>query len=245
MSKIKFPISFGDIEWGEDEAKGDPSLEHYFVEFPGYDHIWSGKKRHIIGRKGTGKSAILQKIRLTAWNNPTIFSTDISLRDFPLSDFKAMGDRSLQDKSKYVSAWKFLLLTEVAKMMTEDLSIAADPGVVELKTFLEENFPGGVSIAESISKLKQRQNKVSITLSAFTAARGSEVVTEKRSVVRYDQAVKVLEKAFQAVATESQYILLIDELDEGFKVKKQQFKHGDSLFTKSNGRAFQVLQEGK
>ena len=104
-------ISFSDIDWGEDEAKNDESLDRYFVEFPGYEKILTGKKRYIIGRKGTGKSAILQKLRLQANSDATSFYSDISLRDFPLNDFKALGDRSLQDKSKYVSAWKFLILT--------------------------------------------------------------------------------------------------------------------------------------
>lgn len=54
----RFKISFSDVDWGEDEAKNDESLERYFVEFPEYEKVLDGKKRYIIGRKGTGKSAI-------------------------------------------------------------------------------------------------------------------------------------------------------------------------------------------
>ena len=56
-------IAFSDIDWGEDEARNDESLEHYFVEFPGYNSILKGKKRFIIGRKGTGKvvSRVMRK----------------------------------------------------------------------------------------------------------------------------------------------------------------------------------------
>ena len=79
-------LCFSDIDWGEDEAKNDYSLERYFVEFPGFNNVLTGKKRFIVGRKGTGKTAILQKIRLQDDKNPTIFSVDISLRDFPLND---------------------------------------------------------------------------------------------------------------------------------------------------------------
>ena len=82
-----FNIRFTDVDWGEDEARNDEMLDHYFVEFPGYENILKGSKRYIIGRKGTGKSAILQKIRLESIGSPTSFHTDISLRDFPLSDF--------------------------------------------------------------------------------------------------------------------------------------------------------------
>ena len=30
----KFEIRFSDIDWGEDEARNDVALAHYFVEFP-------------------------------------------------------------------------------------------------------------------------------------------------------------------------------------------------------------------
>ena len=52
----RFDFSFSDIDWGEDEAKNDNSLAHYFVEFPGYKNILKGKKRYVIGRKGTTPS---------------------------------------------------------------------------------------------------------------------------------------------------------------------------------------------
>ena len=73
----RFDFSFSDIDWGEDEAKNDNSLAHYFVEFPGYNNILKGKKRYVIGRKGTGKSAILQKIRLKSISDSFSYHTDI------------------------------------------------------------------------------------------------------------------------------------------------------------------------
>ena len=45
----KNSVSFSDIDWGEDEAKNDELLERYFVEFPGYEKIFTGKKRYIVG----------------------------------------------------------------------------------------------------------------------------------------------------------------------------------------------------
>ena len=34
-----FDITFADVDWGEDEAKNDESLAHYFVEVPGYKNM--------------------------------------------------------------------------------------------------------------------------------------------------------------------------------------------------------------
>ena len=213
-------IAFSDINWGEDEAKNDAALERYFFEFPGYDNILKGKKRFIIGRKGTGKSAILQKIRLDCNSDPTLFSRDISLRDFPLTDFKALGDRSLQDKSKYVSAWKFLLLTEIASLFIQDNSIENCEEIDTLKKFLHDNFPDGISVSETISKLRQNENKISMFLfSLLSGEHSNSTSSETTALIHYNKAVKTLESLFVRIRTESTFVLLIDELDEGYRAK--------------------------
>lgn len=214
-----FNISFSDIDWGEDEAKNDESLDRYFVEFPGYEKILTGKKRYIIGRKGTGKSAILQKLRLQANSDATSFYSDVSLRDFPLNDFKALGDRSLQDKSKYVSAWKFLILTEMASLITQDNSIEESLELDALKKFIDDNFPDGISIAETISKLRQNENKIAVVLSILSGEHGSLSGTETTAQIHYNKAVKTLEELFTNIHSTSSYYLFIDELDEGYRSK--------------------------
>lgn len=212
-------ISFSDIDWGEDEAKNDESLDRYFVEFPGYEKILTGKKRYIIGRKGTGKSAILQKLRLQANSDATSFYSDISLRDFPLNDFKALGDRSLQDKSKYVSAWKFLILTEMASLITHDNSIEESLELDALKKFINDNFPNGISVAETISKLRQNENKIAMVLSILSGEHTSSSGMETTAQIHYNKAVKTLEELFTNIHSTSSYFLFIDELDEGYRSK--------------------------
>lgn len=212
-------IKFADIDWGEDEAKNDESLDRYFVEFPGYEGIIKGHKRFIVGRKGTGKSAILQKLRLQAKNSPTIFSCDISLRDFPLNDFKALGDRGLQDKAKYVSAWKFLLLTEIASLVIQDNSIENVDEINSLKKFLNDNFPEGISVTETISKLRQNENKIALAMSILSGEHSNSTTTESLSQVHFNKAVKVLESLCEKLASESIFLLLIDELDEGYRAQ--------------------------
>lgn len=212
-------ISFSNINWGEDDAKNDDLLEQYFVEFPEFDKVLTGKKRYIIGRKGTGKSAILQKIRLQSFNDPTSFCTDISLRDFPLSDFRALGDKRLQDKSKYVSAWKFLLLTELSNMIIQDSSIEESYEYDLLKTFITDNFPEGISMTETITKLKQNENKISMVISLLSGEHCQTSGKETTAQIHYNKAVKQLEEIISKINSSSTYVFLIDELDEGYKSK--------------------------
>lgn len=215
MNDLK--VKYSDINWGEDEAKNDNFLGQYFVEFPGFNKVLKGEKRYIIGRKGTGKSAILQRIRIKADSDSTFFHTDISLRDFPLTDFRALGDRSLQDKSKYVSAWEFLLLTEIANLVIQDNSIEDNIGLECLKKFIKDNFPEGISITDTINQLKSNKNQINIASLGVSAENNTS--NEISAKIHYNKAVKKIKSTFQSIKTESTFLLLIDELDEGYQVK--------------------------
>ena len=220
----KYSLSFSEVVWGEDEAKNDESLREYFVEFPGYDDILLGNKRFIIGRKGTGKTAILQKLRLDSDLDPISFYSDVSLRDFPLNDFKSMGDRSHQDKSKYVSAWKFLLLMEIAGLFVQDNSIEESTEIEMIRKLLRDNFPDGVSMSDTIKKLRENENKISILSSVLNGEYSKTSSTEITASIHFNKAVKSLESLFSNIHTESTFILLIDELDEGYQANNSNIR---------------------
>lgn len=188
----------------------------YFVEFPGFNNVLKGRKRFIVGRKGTGKTAILQKIRLQSNTDPTIFSVDVSLRDFPLNDFRSLGDRSLQDKSKYVAAWKFILLTELAGMILKDESIEQTPYTDALQDFMTRNFPNGILVTNTIERLRQNENKISLDVSILSGNIKDSKSEEEVAQIHYNRAVKTLEDILQGIESTSTYYELIDELDEGY-----------------------------
>ncbi len=213
----KLELCFSEINWGDDEAKNDERLDTYFVEFPEFDRILVGEKRFVIGRKGTGKTAILQKIRSDSADDATKLYKNISLRDFPLNDFKAMGDRSYQNKSKYISAWKFVLLTELASLIIEDQSFAFNEEVTRLKSFIDLNFPEGISVPSIITTLQKRHQKLTWSpLSSLNLNVGKEKEVQSTGEVHFHKIVQELERVLLSFSGESTYYLLIDELDEGY-----------------------------
>lgn len=221
-------IRFIDVDWGDDEAKNDDMLSSYFVEFPGFQNILSGKKRYIIGRKGTGKTAILKIIRNKADSDPTVFNRDISLRDFPLNDFRSMEDKAYQDKSKYVSAWKFVLLTEILKMVIEDESVCETGVKMQIHHFLRINFPEGFTVTDTIKKISAKGNKVSLGVTGDSANAGFSMSKNSEqeivSLVHYHQAVKYLQNLLIQIHTENTFYISIDELDEGYNNEKQNLR---------------------
>jgi hypothetical protein len=71
-------FDFKNINWGPDDAKGDLQLQNYFLRTPDFDRLIEGKKRFVIGRKGTGKTEILQKIVIESQNNPLFFCKELT-----------------------------------------------------------------------------------------------------------------------------------------------------------------------
>lgn len=49
----------GDIDWGNHRAERDRLLTQCFVELPDIEHLVSGTKTLIVGKKGAGKTALL------------------------------------------------------------------------------------------------------------------------------------------------------------------------------------------
>lgn len=216
---------FKSVNWGSDEAKGDDDLAHYFVKPPEYDEIFSGKKRYVVGRKGTGKSAVIQRLRLQAESEPLAFFSDMTLRDFPLHDLRDLGDKSQRDKSKYTPIWQFLIYVELIKQAARDHGAEGAEEIDELKSFLTlNNLESEVGFIHTVKELRKRNSKLKILAKWIEGEAGSEKGEESVINVHYNKVVKAIEGKLLTVNSESRYWLFIDELDEGFRAGDQSFR---------------------
>lgn len=211
-------FNFGKINWGPDEAKGDNQLQNYFLKIPDYDKLIAGEKRFVIGRKGTGKTAILQKIVIDSKSNPLFFCRELTLKEFPITDLRMLRDRSMQDKSQYVNIWSFLILVETAKLAIQDEGTKNLNSYVELKNFISNNFPnrfGGFT--DTVKILKSKEAKVSIAPSILGGEYGDSREAESTIQIHYSKVIDFLKEQISIVQTASSYFILFDELDEGYK----------------------------
>lgn len=55
-------LELSKIDLGKDEAEQDERLKEYFLKTTSYENALTGKKTIIVGRKGSGKSAIFTLI---------------------------------------------------------------------------------------------------------------------------------------------------------------------------------------
>lgn len=211
------PNNYWQISWGSDEAKGDVRLPEYFVPIPEYKNLIAGEYRYIIGRKGTGKTAICEQIKNEATDNPLWFYRYLSLRDFPASIVRSLGDKHYRDKSKYVPIWKFLILIEISKMILDDNGVFDNEVKNEIRSFLELNFPCDFSFVDVLKILDKKNSSLSVKYNWLNGSTSKTHGVESVANIHYQKISAKLTEIINKISTDSTYFLVIDELDEGYK----------------------------
>lgn len=212
------PSNFSAVNWGPDEAKGDDRLLHYFVQFPDFNSVRKGDLRYVVGRKGAGKTAVIERVRLELASDPLFFSASLSLRNFPLQDFRDLRDKSFRDKSQFVAAWQFLIYLELARLICDDQGAEPRETVDDLRQFLIQNeLLNSVGFTESLSILRKSDQKLKVALRWIEGEQGSGTQTQTQTTLHYKKVFDLLERRISAVQSSSQYWIFMDELDEGYR----------------------------
>ncbi|MGZ8916333.1 MAG: P-loop ATPase, Sll1717 family [Methylobacter sp.] len=106
------------------EAKREDS-ERYFYFINEIKQISSGKKSFVIGRKGSGKTAINEYLFNTQ-NTKDIFAKTLSFTDFPYNQLYELKDMRYSQKSEYISIWKYIIYSSICEMMLKNSKINED-----------------------------------------------------------------------------------------------------------------------
>ena len=209
---------FNKIRWGQDEAKGDDDLLEYFVPLPEFKSIRNGDIRYVIGRKGAGKTAILERLRLEAEDDPMQFYSTLTLRDFPINDIRDLRDKSSRDKSQFVPIWLFLIYVELAKIAIDDNGASSMEAIDALEKFLAmNNLSDGIGFTDTVTLLRSSGSKVKILAKWLEGEYHNNESSQMEVKVHYQKVVGILKDLLSNVKTSSQYWLFMDELDEGFR----------------------------
>lgn len=103
-----------DIKFGwmsaEREAREKPMflLDAFTRHDEFVEPLLNGSKFLVLGRKGAGKSAIAERIRLMSQDDPEMFTQRVYMSEFPFRELRQIvtGDVS----TRYPTAWTWLLL---------------------------------------------------------------------------------------------------------------------------------------
>lgn len=200
--------------FGKDRAQEDNNLQYYFIKTQQYEDIKRGDKELVLGRKGSGKSALFSILAKEASDSPNTIPVKIS---FDGEDFIYIENwlkqnnftEPLNDDFKYSLAWKNFILNEIIyssipyveyfdntlknKLVQEE--IISDTSWKRFAYAIFNVFKGG--------KLQSSLGEVELDFSSLTT-------------LKLEDKEKIKEELTNLISNNS-FFVVIDNLDEPWK----------------------------
>ncbi|HEX2946302.1 MAG TPA: hypothetical protein VHT96_10150, partial [Clostridia bacterium] len=199
--------------FGKDRAQEDANLKHYFIKTSQYSEIASGSRELVLGRKGSGKSAIFQTLadeKETHDEIPVKISFDGEDFIFIHSSLQKndVGD-VVNDDFKYSLAWKDFIISEIvysALSRVDKLDgilkkFLSENGLIRERTW--EKFAHSLLKVIKGAKLQGTSGEIDFDLAGLS------------DLVETDQ-IK-LRDSINNLIRKNSFFVLIDNLDEPWK----------------------------
>lgn len=221
-------------DFGNPDGLYDDNLENYFLDQDYWEKIVKNKTYFVIGRKGTGKSAIYNWIKNRQAEKGILIS-NLSFRSFPFEKLLKLSDDDFSRPNQYQSIWKYIILSELAKQIVLDQqnTIITDD-YKELKSFVDYRF--GKNLNDLHSKITTQTQKTEIGLQY----RGLGPKTNSECAVQlgdgFDNISEInirLEDLILTNLANSQrsYLIQFDQLDDNYTLYVDNKKYFESLIS--------------
>jgi energy-coupling factor transporter ATP-binding protein EcfA2 len=193
--------------WKLEAADEDNS--RYFYGLPGVSSVQSGDKCYVIGRKGSGKTAVAEHIR--GLSGPRTFVRSLSFKNFPFNDLYKLEDKSFTNPSQYTTIWKHIIYSAICHMMSQNAAIDAS-----ISGELAKHFSIDVerALARSISKIGDRSGGFTLFGSGGNVGLKSVIVENNSS---WQERTDILEQLILTYVDDAKYFIIFDELDEDYR----------------------------
>lgn len=196
---------------GKDRAQEDENLTHYFVKTNQYKEIAAGARELVLGRKGSGKSAMF---KVLAEESKDVIPVQIS---FDGEDFifiqNALKNNNIcelvDDDFKYSLAWKDFIISEIVLSALNSV----DKLDKKLSTFLSIN-----GLAKEKTWRKFANSLIKVIKGAKLQSATGEIEFNFAGLSGLLEQDRVeLNDSINALIHNNSFIVLIDNLDEPWK----------------------------
>jgi hypothetical protein len=225
-SKMPSQAFLDEIKRWKLEAR-EEDTNRYFYSLQGIDDIVSGECSFVIGRKGSGKTAIAEHIRgLSDYN---CFIRSLSFKNFPFNELYKLEDKGFTRPSQYITLWKHVIYTTVCNMMANNEHLDGTL-VHSLRQHFDYDFEKALSA--SITRLTDRAGGFTILGTGANASTKTVIVPNDTP---WPARVDALETVIRNHIDESVYYTIFDDLAEDYKdvfdIKQSQqyFRIADKL----------------
>ena len=199
---------FEEIENWKLEAKLEDN-SRYFYHTRIIDQILSGKKLYVIGRKGTGKTAITENLISRTENE--YFARKLTFKNFPFNKLYELEDKGFSNPNQYITLWKYVIYATTCKMLIDNKNVS-----FESREKLKEIFPDNIESA--LASAVERWTSTGFNLNILGNGGGfNQGKTLQPTTQDWIAKVEILENFLQGELGAEKYIIVFDELDEDYK----------------------------
>jgi len=107
------------IDFGDIDGMYDPKLSDYFIDRGFWENIIEKNKYFVIGRKGTGKSALYNWIKGKSYEKGNLCE-NILFNEFPFQKLLLLKDESFLQPNQYQTICRNMILSEFARLIVWD-----------------------------------------------------------------------------------------------------------------------------
>lgn len=186
------------------EARSEDN-DRYFWHVSEVEQISRGDRYFVIGRKGSGKTAICEYF--SRGRDPETFPVRLSFKNFPFNELYSRSNQQYTNPNQYITIWKYVIYSSVCRLMINNNS-------VELNTReqLEKIYGGTASLSRLIGEWVS--SEFSLTLLGLSIKNAKNKPTESTNWI---ERVNILEDFLLERREQARYYILFDELDEDYR----------------------------
>lgn len=215
------------------EARNEDN-NRYFYHVNEVASIEDGKRAYVIGRKGSGKTAISEYIG--GIQDHDTFSEKLTFKNFPFNDLYNLNNNSFAKPNQYITLWKYLIYSTICQMMLRNQAISRSA-----RDSIEKVFgTSELTLDRRIGKWTASDFEISaLSISLKVSGSGSATNETPNWITRVD----ILEDFIHQNIDDSRYFVIFDELDEDYSLiaESAKFESYTALLTS----LFKAVQDVK
>ncbi|MDR6777036.1 MULTISPECIES: P-loop ATPase, Sll1717 family [Paenibacillus] len=224
------------IDFGDIDGLYDKNIDKYFLDEGYWEKLIEEDTYFVIGRKGTGKSAIYNWIRGQQYNKSALIS-NLSFKEFPFEKLLKLSDENFSKPNQYQSIWRNIILSEIAHLITLDQQNEVDDNYKNIVKYVKYTF--GSDLTDLHKQITESTEKTTAGL----AYRGTGFGSENSNSTSYSDGLgnitqinRKLEKVIRdylKASNSSRYVIQFDQLDDNYTAysnKDEYFQCIISLF---------------
>lgn len=224
--------SLSDVEdFGQIDAESDELLNACFETHPAFREVLDSRKFLVLGRKGSGKTAIYK--RLLSTHRPDLFCVGHVFTDYPWAHHDLQVIPSAAEQERYLHSWKYLILLSLSKILlnydaSQPWSNEAMDALAKIENFVIDTYgtkdPDITEIFHPGKRLRRLKGlKVDLKfLSAETNP--DELSMNNLPKVFQDVNRSLTELTLKSLNPTNQYFVCFDQLDIGFQPDSSEYK---------------------